>query len=391
MKSQLDTASITGRLAALGGARWAVHFEGRRRIAAGEDIIELTIGEPDVATPATLIEVASQAMRDGRTRYSTGRGEAALLAAVAAKYSERSGRNISAQQVLSFPGTQAALAICMMALVETGDAVLVPDPYYATYEGVVRGTGADFVPVPTDPKDGFRVTVQQLEAAVTPNAKVLMLNSPHNPTGAVLSAAEIAAIGAVCEKYNLWILSDEVYESLIFGEPFASPFDLPDLAERTVVASSISKSHAAPGFRAGWAVGPEWFVERALPVSEALLFGNQPFIADMTTHALTTPDETAQLMCRLYQRRAALLQERFQGVSQLQPLMPKAGMFMLVNVAQTGMDGETFARRLLDFGVSAMPGNAFGNQAKDFIRLSLTVDDAELERAAERIVKCGKA
>lgn len=384
--ADLKTASLTSRLAQLGSQRWAVHFEGRRRASLGDDMIELTIGEPDVPTPEGLIEAAYQSMKSGRTRYAVGRGEPLLLDALASKYSARSGRTVTHENLIAFPGTQAALAICMMALVEPGDAVLVPDPYYATYEGVVRATGADFVPVPMSASNGFHLTAQQLRESLVPNARVLLLNSPHNPTGAVLSAAEIAALGEVCREAGLWILSDEVYEDLIYEGDFASPFDNDDLAERSIALSSISKSHAAPGFRSGWAVGPDWFTRQALSVAETILFGNQPFIADMTHVALTGADRPARLMGENYRRRIELLMDCFEGCETLRPLRPEAGMFMLVDVTRTGMDGERFALRLLDEGVSVMPGASFGEQAAGFIRLSLTVDGDMLSEAGNRMV-----
>ena len=383
---ELTTASVTDRLAALGSERWAVHFEVRKRVQAGEDIIELTIGEPDIPTPTPLLDVATRAMHGGRTGYSGGKGEAGFLQAVAEKYAKRSGRAITPANVLALPGTQAALALSMMSLVEAGDDVLVPDPYYATYEGVVRATGAGFVPVPMDAANRFHLTAGQVEAAITPTTKVLLLNSPHNPTGAVLGRDELAAIGEVCRKHNLWIVSDEVYETLIYEGEFASPFDIAELADRTIVASSISKSHAAPGFRSGWCVGPDWLIAKVQSVGEAILFGSQPFIADMTEHALRNPDDTAQIMGEAYQRRIALLMDALAPCENIAPLRPASGMFMLVDVSASGLNGEDFAMALIDHGVGVMPGTSFGDQAKNLIRLSLTVPDKILEQAAQRIV-----
>ena len=387
MSDALKAASITRRLADTGSDRWAVHFEARRRAKAGEDIIELTIGEPDIPTPEPLIDVAHQRMREGRTRYSGGRGEPAMIAAVAAHYSKRTGRDITAANVLCVPGTQAALALTMLSLVEVGDDVLVPDPYYATYEGVVKASGARLVPVPMQAENGFHLTADQLENAITPRSKVLLLNTPHNPSGAVLSASEIAAIGAVCKHHNLWIVSDEVYEQLVYDGAFASPFDNADLADRTIALSSISKSHAAPGFRSGWCVGPAWFTNAMQPVSETFLFGSQPFISDMTAHALAEDTTTARRMADNYKRRIALLMQAFAGQDAVQPLKPEAGMFMLVDVSRTGLTGENFALALLrEKAVATMPGSSFGAGGEAFIRLSLTVDDALLTTAAERIV-----
>lgn len=379
-------SSITDRLAGTGSEKWDIHVRGRVLAAQGRPVIELTIGEPDVPPDPRLLDVCAEAMRAGRTRYSNGRGEPALLAALSQKYSRRTGRTVSTDQFLCFPGTQAALFAVLFGLVEAGDKVLVSDPCYATYEGNVRAPGAELVPVPLRADKGFHLQADDLEAAIVPGCRVLLLNSPHNPSGAVLSRAEIASIGEVCRRHDLWIVSDEVYEELTFGPGFASPFDMPELAERTVVVSSISKSHAAPGFRSGWAAGPAEFCDRLLPFCEAMLFGGQPFIADMATYALTHDIPTAAIMRRQYAARADLVASRLGNVAGLRPIRPEAGMFVLVDVGGTGLDGRAFASRLLDERlVSVMPGSSFGEAAAHLVRLSLTVPDERLAEACDRI------
>ncbi|WP_370199542.1 pyridoxal phosphate-dependent aminotransferase [Roseibium sp.] len=378
-------ASITDRLAHLGSGKWTVHIKAREMAAAGVPVIELTIGEPDILPDEALFEEANRAMRAGRIRYSNGRGEPGIVAALTEKYRKRRP-DVNEQNVLCFPGTQTALFAVMLGLVEAGDAVLAGDPLYATYEGVIAATGAHMVPVPLRPEKGFHLQAQDLEKAVTPDSRVLLLNTPHNPTGATLTAEEIAAIGEVCIKHDLWIVCDEVYEKLIFKGSFASPFDQPALADRTIVVSSISKSHAAPGFRSGWAIGPEEFCTRLLAVSETMLFGGQPFIADMTAMAIAGSFDTAERMRESYLRRAKLIIGHLSGHGSLKPMMPEAGMFLLVDVSATGLDGATFAERLLEEKqVAVMPGASFGDQAMNFIRLSLTVADETLSEATDRI------
>ena len=250
-------ADITERLAGLGGAKWEIHSMAKAMAATGQEVLSLTIGEPDVPTPQALIEKAQAAMNAGRYAYSNGRGEPCLLAALSARYSRRTGRPIGTNQIMAFPGTQTSLYAVMMALVQKGDEVLVGDPMYATYEGVIASTGAATVPVPLHPEHGFRMQAEDVAARITPASRVLFLNTPHNPTGAVLTKADVAALGKLAKKHDLWIVSDEVYEELIFDDaPFASPLDQADLADRTIVVSSISKSHAAPGFRSGPGVSP---------------------------------------------------------------------------------------------------------------------------------------
>jgi arginine:pyruvate transaminase len=378
-------ASITDRLANLGSEKWAIHAEARRMKKDGKAIIELTIGEPDVAPDPMLLAEAVRAMQAGRHRYSNGRGEASVVDALVRKYRKRRS-DVTAENVLCFPGTQTALFAVMLGLVEAGDAVLVGDPLYATYEGVIRSTGAEHIVVPLRPENSFHMKAADLEAAITPECRVLLLNTPHNPTGAVLSAQEIAEIGAVCRKHDLWIVCDEVYEQLVFGAAFASPFDNPDLAERTIVVSSISKSHAAPGFRSGWAIGPSEFCTRLLSVSETMLFGGQPFIADMTAYALDNPITTAATMRRIYQGRATRFATALAKAPGLVPLPPEAGMFIVVDVAGTGLSGEDFAWALLrEELVAVMPGSSFGDAAADYIRLSLTVPDDHIDEACRRI------
>ncbi|QDL90649.1 pyridoxal phosphate-dependent aminotransferase [Paroceanicella profunda] len=381
-------ASITKRLEGLGSGKWAVHRAGRRRMAEGHDVIELTIGEPDIAPDPGLLQACSDALFAGRIRYSDGRGEPALLDALAAKYTARTGRNFTRGNFMCFPGTQTALSVVMQGLVEAGDEVLVGDPYYATYEGVIRATGAAVVPVPLRPEAGFHLDAQDLAAAVTPRSRVVLLNSPHNPTGAVLSAAQIAAIGAVARAHDLWIVCDEVYELLIHHGTFASPLDNPDLAARSIAVSSISKSNAAPGLRSGWAAAPAEAIDTLLPVAETMLFGNQPFIADATAHALTSPAGISGRMTASYRARADAAIEILSAGPGLRPLRPEAGMFLFLDIRGTGVDDARFATGLMEAeDVSVMPGTAFGAGGAGFVRLSLTVPDARLAEACRRILR----
>jgi arginine:pyruvate transaminase len=380
-------AGVTERLAGLGGSKWEIHALARAMKAEGRQVLELTIGEPDVPTPPELVAVAMRSMEDGRTGYSNGRGEPGLVRALAARYAARRGRPIGPDQVMCFPGTQTTLYAVLMAMAGPGDEVLVADPAYATYEGLIAATGAQAVPVPLRPERGFRLDAADVAARVTPRSRVLFLNTPHNPTGAVLRADDIAALGEVARAHDLWILSDEVYEEMVFpGVPFASPLDLAGLAERTVVASSISKSHAAPGFRSGWCVGPAEFCARLLPLSETMLFGNQPFIADMTAAAVSEPSPVAAGMAARFQARAGLIADRLQGVAGLTVHRPEAGMFALVDVRAVCPSGDVFARRLLsERGVAVMPGESFGGTLAGWLRLSLTPPDGVIAAACDRI------
>jgi arginine:pyruvate transaminase len=379
-------ASISDRLAGLGAAKWAVHNEGLRRSSLGQSIIMLSIGEPDLPPPAKVLNQAVASIQAGRTRYAAGQGEPDALEAIAKHLSRRSGNVVTPEEVLYTAGTQNGLCTALFTLAQSGDEVLVPDPYYATYEGLVAASGATFVPVPTSPENGFHVTAEAIERAITPRSRVLLLNTPSNPTGAVLSETEIDAIGDVCERHDLWIICDEVYADMTYDAPFCSPFDRKQLRHRTLAVSSISKSHALPGFRAGWVACPAAVTPRLVLVAEAMLFGSQPFIEDALVVALAEQHDEVQRMRVAYRERAQVLVEAINGSDAVSARMPEGGMFVMVDVRATKLSGEEFAWKLLDdHNIGVMPGESFGLGGAGHIRIALTVDASVLRKACETI------
>ena len=385
-------APISDRLSGLGAAKWAVHIEGLERAAAGKRVTFLSIGEPDLPPPASVLDQAVASMRGGRLKYAAGQGEQVALDAIATHLSRRSGQNVSPDQIVYTAGTQNGLCTALLTLVQTGDEVLVPDPYYATYEGLVAASGATFVPVPTLPEDGFHVTAKQIEAAITPQSRVLLLNTPSNPTGAVLSQKEIDEIGEVCERHDLWIVVDEVYADLTYGAPFCSPFDRPQLRHRTLAVSSISKSHALPGFRAGWIASPLEVTPRLVLVAEAMLFGSQPFIEDALAVALSQRHPEVERLRSSFQERALQLVSSFDGSTAAKARMPEGGMFIMVDIRETKMSGEEFAWKLInEHDIVVMPGESFGKGGAGHIRLALTNEATVLREAGSRIRAAAEA
>lgn len=385
----MDVSEVTRNLSTLGSAKWDLHVRARALAAAGHPIIELTIGEPDEPMAPALVPAMAQALEAGRVGYSNGRGEAVLLDALAARYTARRGREFTTDNFLAFPGTQTALYALMRGLVNPGDDVVVFDPCYATYEGVVAGAGATMVSAPLDPDTGFSIDFDALEAVLTPRTRAILLNNPHNPAGSLLDEDACTRLGALAVQRGLWLICDEVYEDLIYdNRPLVSPLNHAAFDGHALGCASISKSHAAPGLRSGWVVGAEAVIEQLVPLAETMLFGNQPFIADATAAALGDTGETAARMRSSLRRRAKLVTEALDGVAGLRVAEPQAGMFALVGVGGTGLglDGHAFAARLLEqAGVAVMPGTSFGVVTRDWIRLSLTVPDDVLQRACDRI------
>ncbi len=357
----------------------------RRR--AGQEVINLTIGEPDVPTPDSLIETATAAMAAGRTGYSNGRGEPELLDALSRRYAGLTGRPIGTDRFLCLPGTQTSLYLAFMAICEPGCEVIVGDPMYATYEGLIRASGAVPVPVRLSPDHGFRLQAADIAARITPATRAILLNTPHNPTGAILRPDDLDAICALAAAHDLWVISDEVYGDLTHGDAvFTSALANPAHEARVIVTASISKSHAAPGFRSGWLCASSDFCARALPLSETMLFGSQPFIADMTAAAVTSPPTLARGMAARMARRATLIHDALEGVAGLHVHRPEAGMFALVDIRALCGDSQRFALALLEAtGVAVMPGASFGAGLEGWLRLALNASDAETTEACHRI------
>ena len=380
-------AAVTEQLAGLGSDKWTLSLAARKRIDAGQPVINLTIGEPDVPTPDWLIDAACAAMQAGRTGYSNGRGEPSLLSALSRRYTERLGREIGQNRFLCLPGTQTSLYLVLRALCEPGCEVILSDPMYATYEGLIRASGAIPVGVRLRPEMSFRLQASDIAEKITPATRAILINTPHNPTGAILGPAELAAIGALAQAHDLWIVSDEVYGDLTHaGRPFTSALADPAFEDRTVIAASISKSHAAPGFRSGWVVGPAAFCARALPLSETMLFGSQPFIADMTAQAVLAPPTLAQGMAARMANRAQILFDALDGVAGLNVHRPEAGMFALLDIRTLSDNSLDFALDLLDrTGVAAMPGASFGPALEGWLRIALNASDADTHEACRRI------
>jgi len=385
--TRMRYSSMVDRLAGSGAEKWQIHFRAVTKRAAGEEVLMLTIGEPDLSVPEHVIEATIDSLRAGRTGYTGGRGTTNLLSAIADRYSAGRDRKITESQIIVSSGTQNALSIVMLGLVDHGDDVLVGDPYYATYEGVVAATGARVVPVQLDPDAGFHLDPDVLRQAVTADSRALLLNSPHNPTGATLSFEEIETIGHICIDNDLWIISDEVYAHHVFdGDVAASPLDVTALAERTVVVSSLSKSHAMPGYRAGWIIAPDQTIDALLPIAESMLFGTQPFLQDAAAVAVGDDMSITRQMREMFQRRAKIMRGAIDGAGAVRCSMPEAGMFVMADVRGTGLTGNEFAARLLEEdGVAVMPGESFGAGGAGHIRIAMTVADDIVTEAATRI------
>lgn len=384
----MQFSALADRLAGRDTGAWKVHVEAARRRAAGADVITLTIGDPDQAPPEPVVAATVAALRRGHTGYAPILGYPEVRAAIAARVARRTGRPCAADNIVVVPGAQAGLYCALQCLAGPGDEVVVPEPVYATYPAVIAAAGAQMVSVPLLPERGFHPDLDALARAVGPRTRVLWINSPHNPTGAVFTAAEIAAIAQICVERDLWLLSDEVYEDLAFARPHTSAWSLPGMAERTVVVSSLSKSHAMPGFRLGWIIGPPELAEHLFALLLAMLYGGPPFVQDGALAALSADLPEAAALAAAYRARAAMLSGLLAAAPGCRVTPPEGGMFVLLDVRGTGLDAPEFALRLLEQeDVAVLPCDGFGASAAGHLRIALCAPDERLAEAGQRIVR----
>lgn len=380
-------ATRTSRFGGEGAEAWIVHDLAVERLHRGEDVILLSIGDPDFDTPVPIIDAAARSLAAGRTHYAPAAGEPALREAIAVQASHALGFPVPAGRVVVFPGAQAALFALAQCLFDPGDEVLVPEPAYVTYEGLLGAAGAIMRQVPLRAERSFRLDARDVAGAITPHTRGLLLNFPHNPTGALLGTEEAAGMAELCQRHDLVVISDEVYASLTFGgAPHRSLASVPGMRDRTAVVSSLSKSHAMTGWRCGWTVTPEALTGHLRSIARCMYFGMPPFIQDAGAVALREMGGAMEGLRDAYERRARLVIERLKDVPGMSCRMPEAGMYVFADVRGTGLTGTRFALELLDgVGVAVTPGEGFGPSGAGHVRMTLGVDDMRLAEACERI------
>jgi arginine:pyruvate transaminase len=367
-----------------GSDGWDVFHKARAKRAAGESVIELTIGEHDRRTEPEILDAMHASAISGHTGYADLPGTDALRDAIATRLSERTGVPTSRANVCVTPGGQAALFAAHIGACDPGDKALFIDPYYATYPGTIRGAGAVACPIAARAENDFMPSEADLAVAAS-DAVSLMINSPNNPTGVVYDRATLAGISRVCMEHDLWLISDEVYDTQVWNGKHLSPRTLPGMEDRTLVAGSMSKSHAMTGSRLGWLAGPEDAIGHIINLSTHTTYGVAGFIQDAGLFALAQGETLEAKISEPFRRRHAAVADYFAGRGI--PTVPSdATMYLMVDIRATGLSGDDFAHRLLDEeGIAVMPGESFGRAAGGHLRVALTVDDVSLMAAVARL------
>ncbi|GAC1434271.1 MAG: pyridoxal phosphate-dependent aminotransferase [Terriglobales bacterium] len=358
----------------------------------GRSIIHLELGEPDFHPAAPILEAVKLALDEGKDRYCPVQGTPALREELAIYLRQTRKINISAENVVIAPGCKIALFMALMALLEPGDEVLYPDPGFPGYSSIVSGLGAVAVPFELAEKNGLQPDPDEIESKITPRTKILITNSPGNPTGTVYSDAVQRRLAEISVQHDLLVLSDEIYARIIFDGNYKSLLSYPGMLERTLIIDGFSKSFAMTGWRLGYTVAPA----RIVPALNMLAVNSYTCVAEFTQYAAIEAlrdreGATASMVGEFAKRRGQFIRDLNQ-VPGFRCAAPEGAFYAWVNIANTRMSAEEVCRIMLeDAGVAAIPGTAFGPSGRDFVRFSFASSTATLKEAVERMEKVSAA
>ena len=363
-----------------GSDGWEIFYKARKLIASGTKVVELSIGEHDIGTDPAILNAMYEAALNGHTGYASVPGIEELRSLIANRTLEKTGIETTLDNVIVTPGGQSALFAAHMAALDDKDIAAYIDPFYATYPTTIRSVGARESRIVTSAKNYFQPTFEQLDSG-TKQAKSLLINSPNNPTGVVYSKTTVANICEVAKKNDLWVISDEVYETQIWSNKHISPREIENMSERTLVVGSLSKSHAMTGSRLGWLIGPKEIISKAIDLATNMTYGVPGYIQHAGIFALRKGKEFEQKISKPFNRRQKLAVDILKDFPKLGHIPPQGAMYIMLDIRSTGMNGISFAHELLDAEkIAVMPGESFGEAASGHVRISLTLDDEKFKK-----------
>jgi len=389
---------IASRLAAVRpSASMAASLAAKALMAEGVDVIDLSLGEPDFPTPPHIVDAAYEAAKRGETLYTAPAGTPALREAIARKFEHKNGLIFGLNQIAVANGGKQIIFNALMATIDEGDEVILSAPYFVSYPEMVRLVGGTPVSVPCPTETGFLLTPEALEAAITPRTKWLFLNSPNNPSGAVYSAGELAALGAVLERHpQVLILSDEIYEHILFDARRFTSFGqaCPWLSDRSLIVNGMSKTHSMTGWRVGYAAGPAWLIAAMCTIQSQSCTSVCSIAQAASVAALNGPQDHVSKFCAAFEHRRDLVVHGIRDISALTLSPPGGAFYGFIGCARligactpsgtTLTDDAAIARYLLEAGhVSTVPGAAYG--LSPFVRISTATSEPLLTEAVSRI------
>ena len=355
--------------------------------AAGKDIIHLEIGEPDFDTPSNIREVGIDAIVGGKTRYNPPSGIKELRQIIAEDAGKRRGLEIHPSQVVISPGAKPNLFLPALALINPGDEIIYPDPGFPTYEAMIRVSGGIPVPVPLVEENEFSFDLKVFDALVNQKTKLIILNSPGNPTGGVMGEKDLAHIAAAAEKFDCWVLSDEIYMRIVFdGMDAPSIAAIPGMFDRTIIVDGFSKTYAMTGWRLGYGIMPQALAERLNLLLTHSVGCTAHFTQYAGIEALTGPQEGVEEMVRTYQERRDLLVSGLNAIPGVSCRKPMGAIYAFPNIQSFQRSSEDIANLILEkANVALLPGTSFGRYGEGYLRVVFANELGKIERAVQRI------
>ena len=385
--------SIASRMSVMSGeGALSVFAHARELESQGRSIIHLELGEPDFHPGASVVESVSKALAEGKDRYCAVAGVPALRDEIAVYLQRTRDINVSAANIVMAPGCKTALFFAMMALLEPGDEVLYPDPGFPGYPSITLGLGAIPVPFELSPRNHFQPDLSEISAKITRRTRMIITNSPGNPTGTVYTDAVQRGIAELAVSRDLWVLSDEIYARILYGGEYISMLRYPGMAERTLLLDGFSKSFAMTGWRLGYTVAPP----EVVPALVMLAINSYTCVAEFAQYAaiaaLRDREGNTPRMVAEFDRRREQFVSDLNAVPGFHCQAPEGAFYAWVDIRRTGASAEEICRTLLeDAGVAAIPGAAFGNAGRDFVRFSFASSVENLREAVVRILKVSEA
>jgi aspartate aminotransferase len=354
--------------------------------AKGREVVHLEIGEPDFDTPAHVIAAATAALHAGATHYSPSPGIPELRQAIARFAGAKRGLSFEPEQVVVTPGGKPIMFFLMLALVEAGDEVIYPNPGFPIYESMINFAGAKAVPIPLREDRRFRLDVDELASLITPQTRLLVLNSPQNPTGGVLERSDLEQIARLAVAHDLLVLSDEIYSEILYEGDHVSIATFPGLAERTVILDGFSKTYAMTGWRLGYGIMPTALVPAISRLVTNSVSCTATFVQYGGVAALTESQDDVRAMVEEFRRRRQVIVDGLNAIPRIRCAQPAGAFYVFPYVGDIGMDCRAFADYLLnEAGVATLAGTSFGAYGEGYLRLSYANSIENLTRALEWI------
>jgi arginine:pyruvate transaminase len=379
-------SQLAGRLVSRSGEDWLVHEQAMQMKQRGEDVVILSIGDPDFRTPDPIIDNAVSHMRVGRTHYSPALGELSLRRAVADYETRTSPHPCTTDEISIFPGATSAIYSVLSCLLDAGDEIIITDPWYVGYRPILQALDVEINTIQTLPENRFEPQLDDFMATISDQTRVVFLNTPGNPSGAIIKRETLKKLANYCYERGIWLVCDEVYSMFTYENPHISLRSAAQRLDNVVVIDGLSKSHAMSGWRMGWVVAPVELTAHLGKFAAMSMFGCPQFIQDAAAFALNNDEYYVRDMCARYQKRRDLVCTLLDAIPGLKYLRPESGMFIMVDVSDIYPDDKVFAQKLLDAeSVSVLPGSAFGRSTRGHVRISLVQPEDILTEGCKRL------